>query len=100
MADYEQKFWSQLVANINGDKATKPFFANCQVTVPASVSLYDLAQKVEIKSTAFNVLNDLFFDCGYQYADDYPDRDKLDIEDAREDGWISILKTRYHSSYE
>jgi len=99
MAEYEQQFWSQLVASINGDKEAKPFFASIEVTVPVSVSLYKLAQKVEIESRAFDVLNDLFFGYGYQYVEDYPDKDKLAAEDALENGWIAVLMSRFDSSH-
>lgn len=83
----EQSDLQILAEVINGFKHT--------VVVPKEISLHELAEKVKIASIGFNFLNDLFYGCGYEYCEDYPDRAERDLEDKEEKGWVGIMIQRY-----
>lgn len=64
------------------------------VVVPKNISLYKLAETVPLNSVSFAVLNDIY-QMGYQYAPDYPDREKRETEDQNDEiGWYGFLMNR------
>lgn len=105
MAETE-RFWIEIKKLIEGEKDIDMTIIdniitmglvdrNFRVIVPKHVSLYEFAEKFNPDChNSVMTLNDLYYGCGYDYCDDYPNKRVLAEEDSKCKGWIEVFEKR------